>query len=75
MYPYSIFPDCEIRAGNPIADAFLSLGIKTFLEACRFVHELPYRYNSDRDDPMILLKERFGSCTTKHATIATLARS
>ena len=74
MDPYSIFPDCEIRAGNPIADTFLSLGIKTFLEACRFAHELPYRYNSDRDDPMILFKERFGSCTTKHAAIGTLAR-
>ena len=49
-------------------------GIKTFLEACRFAHELPYRYNSDRDDPMILFKEHFGSCTTKHAAVGTLAR-
>jgi len=44
------------------------------MEACRYVHELPYGYNSDRDDPMILFKERMGTCTTKHATIATLAR-
>jgi hypothetical protein len=44
-----------------------------FLEACRYVHDLPYGYNSDRDDLMILFKEKMGSCTTKHAVIATLA--
>jgi hypothetical protein len=37
------------------------------------VYELPYGYNSDRDDLMILFKEKMGTCTTKHAVIATLA--
>jgi len=37
------------------------------------VHDLPYGYNSDRDDLMILFEENMGSCTTKHAVIATLA--
>jgi hypothetical protein len=37
------------------------------------VQQLPYGYNSDRDDLMILFKEKRGSCTTKHAVIATLA--
>jgi hypothetical protein len=41
--------------------------------ACRYVHELPYGYNSDRDDLMILFKEKMGTCTTKHAVIASLA--
>jgi hypothetical protein len=74
MNPYSIFPDCEIQGGGTVADTFRAMGIHRFLEACRHVHGLPYGYNSDRDDPMILFKERMGSCTTKHATIATLAR-
>jgi hypothetical protein len=73
MYPYNILPDAKIDSGRPISDAFLALDIRSFQDACRFTYELPYRYNSDRDDPMILFKERFGSCTTKHATIATLA--
>jgi hypothetical protein len=73
MYPYTILPDSEIKAGNTISDTFLSLGIGSFLEACRYVHELPYGYNSDRDDLMILFKEKMGTCTTKHAVIATLA--
>lgn len=38
------------------------------------MHALPYGYNSDREDPFILFKEGFGSCTTKHAVIATLAQ-
>lgn len=74
MSPYTIFPDREILGGKAVSDTFRSLGIHSFLEACRYVQELPYRYNSDRDDPMILFKERFGSCTTKHAAIASLAR-
>jgi len=37
------------------------------------VHELPYGYNSNRDDLMVLFKENKGSCATKHAVIATLA--
>jgi hypothetical protein len=74
MKPYTIFPDREIHGGGLISDSFRSIGIHSFREACRYVHELPYGYNSDRDDLMILFKERFGSCTTKHATIASLAQ-
>ena len=74
MYPYTIFPDREISGDGTISRSFRSLDIHRFIEACKFVHELPYGYNSNRDDLMILLKERFGSCTTKHATIATLAK-
>lgn len=65
--------DEKITQAGSIAGEFLSLGIGTFLEACRWVHELPYGYNSDRDDLMILFKEKMGTCTTKHAVIATLA--
>lgn len=68
-----IFPEKPFSGGSPIKDRFLSLGIHSFLDACRFVHNLPYGYNSDRDDLMILFKEKKGTCTTKHAVIATLA--
>lgn len=74
MNPYSIFPDQTIHRSGPVSETFLSLGISLFQGACRFVHELPYGYNSNRDDMMLLFKEEKGSCTTKHAVIATLAR-
>ena len=73
MDPFTVFPDQRIDASGPVAQRFLELGIDKFVAACRFVHELPYGYNSDRDDPMILFREKFGSCTTKHAVIAALA--
>jgi hypothetical protein len=73
MNPYTIFPERGILESGAVSDTFRSLGIHRFLEACRYVHELPYGYNSDRDDLMILFKEKMGTCSTKHAVIATLA--
>ena len=68
-----VLPDKAIAGAGPVSMRFLRLGIKSFQEACRWVHALPYGYNSDRDDLMILFKEKMGTCTTKHAVIATLA--
>jgi hypothetical protein len=73
MDNFTVFPDKPILGGKIVSDMFLSLGIKSFIDACRYVHKLPYGYNTDRDDPMILFKENRGTCTTKHAAIATLA--
>jgi hypothetical protein len=70
---FAVFPDMPIAGGGLMARMFLDLGIEGFHEACRYVHGLPYGYNSDRDDLMILFKENMGSCATKHAVIATLA--
>lgn len=73
MDSYVVLPDAEISGPGVISSEFLGLGITGFNEACRYVHQLPYGYNSDRDDLLILFKEGRGSCTTKHAVIATLA--
>ncbi len=73
MESYSVFPNKSIEAAGPVSRTFIDLGADDFASACRYVHELPYGYNSDRDDLMILFKEKMGSCTTKHAVIATLA--
>jgi hypothetical protein len=54
MDNYTVFPDKKIKAARQVSDRFLALGIDTFIDACRFVHDLPYGYNSDRDDLMIL---------------------
>lgn len=73
MDNFNVFPDAPIVSSGGVSDRFLALGIITFHDACRYVHELPYGYNSDRDDLMILFREKMGSCTTKHAVIATLS--
>lgn len=73
MNSFHVFPDKAITEAGPISAEFRGLGIRSFHEACRYVHDLPYGYNSDRDDLMILFKKKMGTCSTKHAVIATLA--
>ncbi len=73
MDSYTVFPDAAITKDGIISKRFIELGIDRFHAACQWVHELPYGYNSNRDDLMILFKEKMGTCTTKHAVIATLA--
>jgi hypothetical protein len=68
-----VLPDKAIQNAGMVSAELHSMGIKNFQDACRYVHELPYGYNSDRDDLMILFKEKMGTCTTKHAVIASLA--
>ena len=74
MEKLEAFPDAKILKEGLVSAEFLHLGIDSFAGACRCVHKLPYGYNSDRDDLMILFKEGMGTCTTKHAVIATLAK-
>lgn len=73
MDKITVFPDKQITSAGVVSDKFLSLGVKTVVDACRYLHELPYGYNSSKDDIMIVFKEKMGTCTTKHSVIATLA--
>jgi len=73
MDVYRVFPNPIIDKKGIISEKFNSLKIKNFWDACAYVHHLPYGYNSTTDDILILFKEGYGSCTTKHAVIATLA--
>jgi hypothetical protein len=73
MENFTVFPEKRITGVGSISNAFVELGVASLHEACRWVHELRYGYNSDRDDPMFFFKEKMGSCTTKHAVIAALA--
>jgi len=66
-------PDAKILSHGEMSQKFLELGVNSFIEACLYVHNLPYGYNSDKDNKMILFIEKMGSCTTKHGVIATLA--
>jgi hypothetical protein len=73
MNPFDTFPEKPISGPGPMAAAFLARGVQSFHAACTYVQGLPYGYNSDRDDPMVLFEEEKGTCTTKHAVIAALA--
>jgi len=74
MDNFNVFPDKYITEDGPVSKKFIDLGITSLHEACRYVHKLPYGYNSNSNDLMILFKEKKGTCTTKHAVIGTLAQ-
>ena len=73
MDSYIHLPDAEINDSGVISRIFLKNGIKSFKDACMYVHEMDYGYNSNYDDELILFKEKKGTCTSKHGTIAGLA--
>jgi len=73
MDSYTVLPNPIIDKKGILSEKFTSLKIKNFWDACAYVHDIPYGYNSTTDDILILFKEGYGSCTTKHAVIATLA--
>jgi hypothetical protein len=73
MDSYNVFPNVALQKKGVISEKFINLNITSFWDACGYVHDLPYGYNSTTEDIFILFKEGYGSCTTKHAVIATLA--
>ena len=75
MDSFDLLPDASLTLEKgEFSQKFIELGVSSFKEACRYVHHLEYGYNSDKDNKWILFKELKGSCTTKHAVIATLAQ-
>jgi hypothetical protein len=53
MDSYDKLPDAEITPSGDLSKKFLELGIKSFKEACLYVHNVDYGYNSNYDDHMI----------------------
>ena len=69
-----LFPETPLMRGTIAADAFLQRGCTTFRDAARCLHSLPYRRNTSRSDLLLALHEQRGTCSSKHALLAQLAR-
>ena len=59
---------------NSVTQLFQNLGIDEFFQACQYVSLLPYGRNSERSDFRLVISEGKGTCSTKHALLAQLAR-
>jgi hypothetical protein len=70
---YQVFPNLEITNKGVFSDKFLQIGMKTFHDACKWVNDLPYDYNSDVVDSKLIFTEKKGVCLTKHGSVARLA--
>jgi hypothetical protein len=65
--------DFKIDSTEVISNCFLQKEIFSFRQASVFVKQLPYKRNTNKDDHVIVLKDGFGTCSTKHAILKRLA--
>jgi hypothetical protein len=66
-----------MRAGfdthKPFAKTLEAKGVCNFSDLFEWTRALPYGRNSRRDDPMLILSEGRGTCSTKHAFVKLVA--
>ena len=73
-YIDDVFHDFNLFTGSQVADCFLAKGVRTFADACLYIRNLPYGRNSDKSNRLLVISERRGTCSGKHALLAELAR-
>ncbi len=73
MKSWEALPSSELKPGASVASAFITLDIPDYRSAARYLHGLAYGRNSNRTDPLAVLREQRGTCSTKHALLARLA--
>ena len=66
-------PDFPITAQGIYSTAFRKNNIFQFKDACNFVAELKYRRNEVKTDPLAVINELQGTCSTKHALLKRLS--
>ena len=74
MQSWLELPDVVLKAAGELSINFLVRGISDFQAAGCYLHQLPYGRNSDRADYRLVFAEERGTCSTKHALLAELAR-
>jgi hypothetical protein len=74
MESWLVLPEARLDAVGPDSEAFLRAGCESYRTAARYLHELPYGRNADRADFRSVLSEKRGTCSTKHALLAAVAR-
>lgn len=73
MRSWDVLPDNPLASAGEVSAEFLLLGMRDYRAAARFINQLPYGRNADRADFRLVLRERRGTCSTKHALLAALA--
>lgn len=56
-----------------ISDEFLNRNIRGFYAACKYISNLPYKRNSDKNNIQCVFNDLGGTCSTKHAVLRKLA--
>ena len=74
MHAWETLPDVLLHPAGPVTAEVVACGIRDFRAAGRYLHHLPYGRNTARANFRLVLSERRGTCSTKHALLAELAR-
>lgn len=69
----SLSLDFPLTAGGPVAAEVVRRGFTGFLLLLDHVRALPYGRPADAQDVLSVLKERVGTCSSKHRLLATVA--
>lgn len=64
--------DFKIDSNGIVSQYFIGLGYTKFATAANFIKHLPYQRNSDKNDILSVVKDEYGTCSTKHAILAEL---
>jgi len=73
MNSWDAFDPVTLNPAGETSAVFMSGGVLDYRSAARFVSHLPYRRNSTVGDPLIVMRENCGTCSTKHALLRRLA--
>lgn len=66
-------PDLQLTKNDELSALFNDKGCNSFHQALSYVKHLPYGRNKDKNDISIVLKDGFGTCSTKHALLKRIA--
>jgi hypothetical protein len=74
MQSWEALPSVRLHLAGPTTAAFFARSLFDFQAAARHLRHLPYGRNTNRADFRLVLTEKRGTCSTKHALLAELAR-
>ena len=74
MRSWSALPHVPLQPTGQVTADFLTRHVTSFQAAGCYLYRLPYGRNTDRANFRLVLPEGRGTCSTKHALLAELAR-
>lgn len=65
--------DATINSNTPLGRELIKAGISTQQGLFDYIRDLPYGRNADRAQPALVLSEKQGTCSSKHALVKLVA--
>jgi hypothetical protein len=73
MHSWDVLDPVVLKPSGGISKVFIGAGVVDYRAAARFISRLPYGRNTIVDDPLVVMREKRGTCSTKHALLRRLA--